>query len=112
MAAWLARSDAAVIVAERTPGGLGGFAEVEARSIAEGWRTSPVAYLEGWYVDPDVRQRGIGTALVRAVEAWARAQGYRELGSDAVLTNLISQQAHGRLGFTEVERVVQYRKEL
>lgn len=112
MAAWLARPDAAVLVAVRTPSGLCGFAEVGARSIAEGCATSPVAYLEGWYVDPDVRRRGIGAMLIRDVEAWARCAGYRELASDTSLTNQVSQQAHERLGFVEVERAVQYRKAL
>jgi aminoglycoside 6'-N-acetyltransferase I len=110
MADWLARPDAAVLVAERTSGGLCGFAEVGARSIAEGCTTSPVAYLEGWYVDPDARRQGVGAALLRAVEAWARRAGHRELASDTGLTNQVSQQAHERLGFTEVERAVQYRK--
>ena len=114
MAAWLARSDAAVLVAERVSGGGGlcGFAEVGARSIAEGCTTTPVAYLEGWYVDPDVRRQGIGAALLQAVENWERRAGYRELASDTELTNLVSQQVHERLGFTEVERAVEYRKAL
>lgn len=110
MADWLARPDAAVLVAERMSGGLCGFAEVGARSIAEGCTTSPVAYLEGWYVDSDARRQGVGAALLRAVEAWARRAGHRELASDTGLTNQVSQQAHERLGFTEVERAVQYRK--
>jgi aminoglycoside 6'-N-acetyltransferase I len=112
MAAWLDRPDAAVFVAGRTPRGRCGFAEVGARPYADGCQTSPVAYLEGWYVDPDMRRRGIGAAVVGAIEAWARAQGYRELASDAAAANSISQRAHKRLGFTDVERVVQYRKEL
>jgi aminoglycoside 6'-N-acetyltransferase I len=112
MAAWLARPDAAVLVAERPGGGLCGFAEVGARSIAEGCDTSPVAYLEGWYVDPDRRGQRIGAGLLQAVEAWARRAGYRELASDTTLTNEASQRAHEALGFTEVERAVQYRKVL
>jgi aminoglycoside 6'-N-acetyltransferase I len=112
MAAWLARTDAAVVVAEREPRGLCGFAEVGARSIAEGCLTSPVAYLEGWYVDPDARRQGIGAALLRGVETWARQGGYQELASDTRLENEISQRVHQRLGFTEVERAVQYRKAL
>ena len=72
MATWLARRDAAVLVAERKSNGLCGFAEVGVRSIAEGCATSPVAYLEGWYVDPDVRRQGIGAALIHGVESWAR----------------------------------------
>jgi aminoglycoside 6'-N-acetyltransferase I len=112
-AAWLARPDAVVIVAAR-PGaaGLAGFAELGARVYADGCRTSPVGFLEGWYVDPDVRRQGIGAALVRAGEAWARQQGYRELASDALLENATSHRAHVALGFVEVERAVRYRKEL
>jgi aminoglycoside 6'-N-acetyltransferase I len=111
MAAWLARSDAVVIVAERPDcGGLAGFAEVGSRSYADGCDSSPVAYLEGWYVDDDARRRGIGTALIRAAEEWARQQGYREFASDARLDNTTSQLAHRALGFIEVERAVLYRK--
>lgn len=113
MAEWFARPDAAVLVAEREDGpGLVGFAEVGARLCADGCETSPVAYLEGWYVDADVRRQGIGAALVRAAEAWARERGYREFASDALLENLDSQRAHEALGFHEVERAVRYRKAL
>lgn len=117
-AAWRARTDAAVMVAAR-PGGAGladvrlaGFAEVGARDYADGCETSPVAYLEGWYVDPDVRRTGVGAALVRAAAAWARDRGYAEFASDALLENVVSQQAHAALGFAEVERSVKYRKAL
>jgi GNAT superfamily N-acetyltransferase len=85
-AVWLARTDAAVLVAERADRGrLAGFTEVGTRLYAEGCDTSPVAYLEGWYVDRDVRRHGIGAALARAAEVWAREHGYRELASDALL---------------------------
>ena len=113
MAAWLARPNTEVLVAERPGGaGLAGFAEVGMRSHADGCETSPVGYLEGWYVDADVRRQGVGTALVRAAEAWARGQGFRELASDTLLVNTVAQQAHHALGFTEVDRVVAYRKPL
>ena len=113
IADWRARPDSVVFVAVRPEsGGLAGFAEVGSRSVADGCETSPVAYLEGWYVDLDVRRRGVGAALVRAAEAWARANGYREFASDVELPNVVSQQAHERLGFTEVGRSVLYRKAL
>jgi catechol 2,3-dioxygenase-like lactoylglutathione lyase family enzyme len=112
MAAWLARTDAATFVAESSPGRLCGFAEVGERAFADGCDTQPVAFLEGWYVGADARRSEIGTALVRAVESWARAEGYRELASDTVLDNVVSQHAHERLGFAEVERAVRYRKRL
>jgi aminoglycoside 6'-N-acetyltransferase I len=112
MISWAARPDAIVLVAVRVGGGLAGFAEVGSRPFADGCDTSPVAYLEGWYVDADVRRQGVGAALVRAAEEWARRQGYRELASDALLENLASQRAHEALGFGEVERAVRYRKAL
>jgi aminoglycoside 6'-N-acetyltransferase I len=111
-AEWLARADAAVLVAERPDGGLGGFVEVGARAYADGCETSPVAFLEGWYVDPDVRRGGIGARLVEAAEAWARGRGYSEFASDALLDNTVSHRAHEALGFVEVERAVRYRKVL
>jgi aminoglycoside 6'-N-acetyltransferase I len=110
MAAWLARPDAAVIVAERAPTRLCGFAEVGERPYVDGCASSPVAYLEGWYVDPEHRRQSVGAQLLRAVEAWARARHHRELASDTQLDNLISQRAHTRLGFSETERHVLYRK--
>jgi aminoglycoside 6'-N-acetyltransferase I len=103
---------AAVFVWDRGNAGLGGLVEVGLRSVAEGCYTHPVGYLEGWYVDPDLRRTGVGAALVAAAEGWARAQGCREMASDTWLDNTLSQQAHARLGYQEVERLVHFRKSL
>jgi len=114
MAAWLARPDGVVLIAAEATAGkrVVGFAEVGTRSVADGCESSPVAYLEGWYVDSGMRRRGIGAALVQAAEDWARGRGFRELASDAELANTLSQQAHGALGFKEVGRSVLYVKAL
>ena len=112
MRAWLTRRDTAVVVCVRQGGGLCGFAEVSARPYADGCRTSPVAFLEGWYVDPDFRGQGVGRALVEAIEAWTHERGFQELASDALVDNEPSQRAHERLGFIAVERAVRYRKPL
>jgi aminoglycoside 6'-N-acetyltransferase I len=102
----------AAFVCERPAGGLCGMAEASLRSYADGCVTAPVGYLEGWYVDEDVRKQGIGRALVAAAEGWARALGCREMASDADLDNTVSQAAHARLGYREVGRVVQFCKAL
>lgn len=107
-----ARRDAAVFVADRGDGRLAGYVEVALRAYADGCDTSPVGYLEEWWVDADVRHRGVGGRLVAAAERWARAQGCREMASDALLDNVGSQRAHERLGYAEVERAVRYRKAL
>ncbi|HWH52251.1 MAG TPA: GNAT family N-acetyltransferase [Gemmatimonadaceae bacterium] len=112
MHAFRSRFDAAVFVAERPDGGLAGFVEAGTRAYADGCETSPVGYLEAWYVDPDARGAGVGRALVAAAEAWASARGFREMASDALLENEGSHRAHRAIGYAEVERHVLFRRAL
>ena len=97
---------------ESTGGGLCGFIEVSLRDYAEGCQTSPVAYIEGWYVDAESRRHRLGTRLVQAAEAWARRHGLKEIASDTQIENAVSIQAHKVLGYEEVERLVCFRKAL
>jgi aminoglycoside 6'-N-acetyltransferase I len=101
-----------VFVKDREDGRLGGFIEIGERAYAEGCETSPVAFIEGWYVDGDLLNQGVGRALVAAAEKWAKRRGYQEMGSDLVLGNDISLNAHLALGFKEVERLVALAKRL
>jgi aminoglycoside 6'-N-acetyltransferase I len=100
-----------VFVAE-ADGRIFAFLEGRLRSHADGCDTSPVGFMEGWFVAEDWRGRGVGGALVRELEQGARERGCRELGSDTWLDNIASQNAHEHLGFSEVDRVVNYRKAL
>ncbi|GMV03727.1 MAG: hypothetical protein AMXMBFR53_00090 [Gemmatimonadota bacterium] len=102
----------AVLVAERSDGRLAAFAEVGTRAYAEGCATSPVAYLEGIWVDADARRTGVGVGLLRQAEAWARARGLSELASDADIANQPSLDFHRAAGFQEVERIVCFRRDL
>ena len=101
----------AVLVAEGESGLLG-FAEVSIRAYAEGCRTDRVGYLEGWFVEPAARQRGIGRRLVAAAEAWARSLGCVEFASDAEEGNQLGAAAHRALGFAEVGLIRCFRKDL
>ena len=90
-----------------------GFAEATLRhDYVNGTDSSPVGFLEGWFVAPDWRGRGVGRALVAAVEDWARGLGCTECASDALLGNVASHAAHRACGFEETERVVCFRKRL
>ena len=106
------REQAETFVAVAADGGPCGFLEAQLRSHAEGCTGSPVAYVEGWWVDPDRRRAGVGARLVEAACDWARGLGLAELASDAVLDNTTSHAAHAALGFEETARVVTFRKEL
>jgi aminoglycoside 6'-N-acetyltransferase I len=77
-----------------------------------GCSTSPVAFLEGIYVQSDWRRRGAARLLCRAVEAWARSRGCTELASDTEIENETSQTMHEALGFEESERVICYHKRI
>jgi aminoglycoside 6'-N-acetyltransferase I len=99
------------LVAEEE-GRLVGFAEASVRNYAEGAPGGPSAYLEGIWVEPGCRRRGIAGALLAGVEAWARRRGFGWLGSDALLDNAISHRWHRRAGFAEVERIVVFGKTL
>jgi aminoglycoside 6'-N-acetyltransferase I len=108
--ALLADPTQVAFVADREHGRLCGFAEASVRRYANSNDESPCAFLEGWWVDEDLRRSGVGRALLAAVEDWARAQGFTELGSDALVDNTLGHQAHRALGFEERERVVYFRK--
>lgn len=107
-----ANPDAAVFIALRADGSPCGFVEAGERAYAEGCVTSPVGYIEAWYVHSDLRRQGVGRALLAAAEDWARVRGCTEIGSDALLDNVVSQKAHVRSGYDEVERLVVFRKTL
>ena len=101
-----------VFVLEREGGDLGGFIELNLRNWAEGSQANQVPYIEGWYVDPDLRGYGSGKRLVDAAEKWAIENGFNEIASDTELENTGSIAAHKALGFEEVERLVCFIKKL
>lgn len=101
-----------VLVAETDEGEVVGFAELSTRPYAEGCVTSPVGFLEGWYVEPDHRGSGVGRMLVEAGEEWARRLGLTELASDTDLENEAGAAIHAAVGFEEVGRIRCFRKEL
>ncbi len=101
-----------IFVVERPDGKLGGFLEAGTRKFADGALSSPVGYIEGWFVDEDLRGRGIGKALIKTAEDWARSLGLTEMGSDTWLDNEGSIKAHLASGYEEVERLVHFLKTL
>src|SRR5688572_12029514 len=100
-----------VFVAE-TDGKIVGMLELSLRPYADGCDSSPVPFIEGWYVASDMRRSGVGGALVKAAEQWTLENGYTEMASDALLENTESERAHKALGFEEVERAIRFRKTL
>ncbi|MDX1407664.1 MAG: aminoglycoside 6'-N-acetyltransferase [Saprospiraceae bacterium] len=92
---------------------IAGFIHLSVRhEHVEGATGSPVAYIEGVYVEPQYRRTGVGRALVNAGRQWGAQMGCRHYASDAELHNTASHHFHLANGFREVNRVVCYVQEL
>jgi aminoglycoside 6'-N-acetyltransferase I len=101
-----------VLVAEAPDHHVVGFIEAGIRDYADGCESRGVGYIEGWFVDEAWRRKGVGGKLVRGAEEWARQRGCTEMASDCLIDNDVSLAAHLRLGFSEVDRVIQFCKRL
>ena len=90
-----------------------GFAQCNLRhDYVEGTDSSPVGYLEGIFVNQKYRKSGFARELLSACEQWAKECGCREFVSDCELNNFTSLSFHLKSGFTEVNRIICFKKNL
>lgn len=105
----IARPVGAVYVAEMRDRTIAGTAHV----LAEySMMDEPRAYLAGLIVDESCRSQGIGSALLRAAETWAREHGLTRM---RVNSNVIRERAHRfylREGYVENKRQAVFFKPL
>ena len=89
------------------------FLSLSLRSdYVEGTDSSPVGYIEGIYVAPDFRRKGIAEELIEHAKEWSRKFGCTELGSDCDVDNTLSRSFHTGVGFTEAGIQVCYTMKL
>jgi len=90
-----------------------GFLHLSSRNdYVEGAADLPIACLEAIYVKPDYQKQGIAKKMIDFAENWCREKGYKQLASDTSTTNIASIDFHNKIGFTEVERIVCFIKDL
>jgi aminoglycoside 6'-N-acetyltransferase I len=89
-----------------------GFIELTIRSSAEECMTSPVLYIEGWYVDEKHQGTGVGRALMDAAFMWGREHGCQEAASDARPDNTGSINAHQAIGFEDAGVIQCFRRSI
>ena len=90
-----------------------GFAQCQLRhDYVEGTESSPVGYLEGIYVRPEVQGRGGAKTLLKACEQWAASWGCTEFASDCELDNTASLAFHLKMGFEEASRNIHFAKKI
>src|SRR6476620_1754846 len=91
--------NAVVYLAREEVGDVVAFAEATLRrDYVNGCSASPVGFLEGVYVKPRCRNRGLSRLLL---EDWAVDRGCIEFASDVLLQNALGQRVHEALGFEE-----------
>lgn len=110
--AWVRGDETVVFFAEADDGTLAGFVEVSIRTEAPACITNRVGFLEGWYVKPEFRRRGVGRALSAAAESWAREKGCVEMASDTNEEYPISPAAHRAVGYLQVGESLNFAKRL
>ncbi|MCH4887111.1 GNAT family N-acetyltransferase [Acidaminobacter sp. JC074] len=90
-----------------------GFIQLSIRNhYVEGCESSPVAYLEGIFVEEGNRRSGIAQDMVIFAEKWGKDRGCVELASDCELENTLSIDFHKAIGFEEVNRLVCFKKNI
>ncbi|TFG50147.1 MAG: GNAT family N-acetyltransferase [Gemmatimonadales bacterium] len=109
LAPLLVSTDNIILVAQLDGGEIVGWIHGGERNLLE---TGPRCEILGLVVAAESRGRGIGRALVSAIEEWARKRGFAEL---AVRSNITRQDSHPfyyRLGYARVKTQHAYRKSL
>ena len=89
-----------------------GMVDARVRNYAEGAPDLTAAYVEDIWVEEGHRRGGVATALLTAVEDWARAEGLNWIGSDTEIDNELSRRWHGAAGFQELEQLIVFGKPL
>ena len=85
------------------------FLSLSIRSdYVEGSDSSPVGYIEGIYVKPEFRRKGIAEKMIDHAKEWSKKFDCSELASDCVLDNEASQAFHTSVGFKETNRIICY----
>jgi aminoglycoside 6'-N-acetyltransferase I len=89
------------------------FIHVSIRSdYVEGAVSSPTGFVEGIYVSPNLRRRGISKKLLDEGETWLKSRGCTQIGSDIELNNETSYLFHTQVGFKEANRLIAFIKDI
>jgi GNAT superfamily N-acetyltransferase len=94
-------SHAFLFVAE-SAGRTVGFISGELREGSPTFRQRTWASVDDVFVEPELRNRGMGRALLKSVEAWARERGADGISLQVAAANGRGRKFYGDLGFREV----------
>ena len=99
LAAALERPDTALFVAEDDGGRRAGF--IHLTTTHDYYTDSHAAHIADVVVSADAGGRGIGSALMKHAEDWARQRGFEMLTLNVFSANRGARDLYARLGFDE-----------
>lgn len=110
---WIRDSkEAAAYIALADDGEPVGLLEVSLRNVVDGCIGGPVGYVEGIYLEPSFRRKGLGAKLMEFATDWCRKRGCNDMATDAEIENVEAQEFYRETGFTEVSRTVGFTRSL
>jgi aminoglycoside 6'-N-acetyltransferase I len=110
---WLFEAkDSAAYLAFSDDGEPIGLLEVSLRNVVDGCIGGPVGYVEGIYLEPSYRRKGLGAKLMEFATEWCRKRGCQDMATDAEIENVEAQEFYRQTGFTEVSRTVGFTRSL
>jgi GNAT superfamily N-acetyltransferase len=96
-----ASSHSFLFVAE-SDGRIVGFISGELREGSPTFRQKTWASVDDVFVEPEHRNRGMGRALLKSVEAWAKERNADGISLQVAAANERGRKFYGELGFREV----------
>ncbi len=86
-----------------------GFIHISIRSgFVEGADRTPVGYVDGIYVKPDFRRKGVAKELYHAGLEWLKSKKCTQVGGDIGINNNLCPDFYIGMGFKEVNRRIFY----
>lgn len=105
----IARTDHAVLVAERSPGGIVGWIHIVDQDVLEYGRLGEIL---GLVVSVNTRRLGVGRRLVLAAEQWTASRGLNLISVRSNIVRVESHPFYEQLGYARVKTQHAYRKAL
>jgi len=103
-------NESTIFVSDNADGTLSGFVQLYPSFCSVS--TISILILYDLYVDPDIRTKGIGRALMNKAREYAQENGFKRLELSTAKDNFIGQSLYESLGYEVDEEFLHYSLEI
>ena len=103
-------NESTIFVSDNVDGTLNGFVQLYPSFCSVS--TIPILVLYDLFVDPDIRTKGIGRALMNKAREYAQENGFKRLELSTAKDNFIGQSLYKSLGYEVDEEFLHYSLEI